>query len=756
MKITELLIGERSLTKDFSLSFIIIVLLSSILVFSGSSVALVKIQNNKFKQESLKIFQEFKRFIVQPLWYYDDEEIASICKTFLSGCIPAKIIISSEDNRPLYTFGNLNNKGEILEAFSEDLFFKSKKIGKVDFYTRKANYLKSNKIYLFTTIIAIALISVFISLATWKLIHTYIGRPLEKLHIWIDHIKKGDYKNIYIDFPQREIQDVAQHFSKMVVNVKNREQELQENEEKYRLLAENVRDVIWTADLNLNMMYVSPSVYAFRGYTAEEVISQKVEERLTPGSLKAATKVLAEELKKESRKDRHKFRTKTLELESRCKDGSTRWSETSLSFIRDTEEKPIGILGVSRDITDRKRADKERLSLQTQLQQAQKMESIGTLAGGIAHDFNNILGAIIGYSEIIKYSKLPEVSELQYDLDQVLNAANRAKDLVQQILAFSRQVEQEKKPILIVPVIKEALKLLRASLPTTIEMRRNIQKIDSKILGDPSQIHQIIMNLCTNAGHAMQKSGGVLEVRVEEIQVEPRRAEKLQDLSPGSYVRLTVSDTGQGISPDNMDRIFNPYFTTKEKGEGTGLGLAVVHGIVKSHGGEITVDSQVAKGTKFQIYLPMIDKRISNKADRKEPLPTGHENILFVDDEKALVQIGEQVLQGLGYEVETRTSSLEALELFRANPHRFDLVVTDMTMPNMTGIQLAQEFVRIRPEIPIILCTGFSEQVSADLINEAGVKDLLMKPFSTREIALSAKKVLTSEIDSNPNSALPN
>ena len=263
-------------------------------------------------------------------------------------------------------------------------------------------------------------------------------------------------------------------------------------------------------------------------------------------------------------------------------------------------------------------------------------------------------------------------------------------------------------------------------------------------MGDPGQIHQIIMNLCTNAAQAMQEMGGILEVNLEEVAVDFNQFEEQRNLISGSYMRLTVSDTGQGIAPEIFERIFDPYFTTKEMGEGTGLGLAVVHGIVKSHGGEITVDSQLEKGTTFQVYLPIIAKKVSVEEDDLKELPAGQGCILYVDDENALVQTTRQMLEGIGYEVETRTSSVEALELFRAYHRRFDLVITDMTMPNMTGIQLAQEFARIRPGIPIILCTGYSEQVNIEAASNAGVTDLLVKPFSTQDIALSVKKALAA------------
>ena len=503
----------------------------------------------------------------------------------------------------------------------------------------------------------------------------------------------------------------------------------------HRWIEKSVDLFFWVGG-DSRILYVNQAVRQLLGYTDKEFKTMMVGDfdlEITHEAWPGFTQILRE-------KGSYYFETRLCN-----KNGEIIPAEITANILN--FEGKDHFFAYGRDITARINTEKNNKELQDQLRQAQKMEAIGTLAGGIAHDFNNILGAIIGYSEIIKFNEFIKKSDLQDDVDQVLNAANRAKDLVQQILAFSRQVEHEIKPVLIVPVVKEALKLLRATLPTTIEMRQYIQTDNTKIFGDPSQIHQIIMNLCTNAGHAMQESGGILEVNLEEVTVDPRKSKLLADLRPGSYVQLTVSDTGHGIAPDAIEQIFNPYFTTKEKGEGTGLGLAVVHGIVKSHSGEITVDSQLDHGTKFQIYLPMIDRKVSADLSSKAEVPDGDGHILFVDDEKALARIGKQMLERLGYRVETRVCSTEALELFRANPHRFDLVVTDLTMPNITGIQLAREIVRLRPEIPIILCSGFSERLSMDEISEAGIRDLLMKPFCTSEIALSVKKALAANTE---------
>jgi PAS domain S-box-containing protein len=397
-------------------------------------------------------------------------------------------------------------------------------------------------------------------------------------------------------------------------------------------------------------------------------------------------------------------------------------------------------LQIATDITDLKALEEERLRLEVQLNQAQRMEAIGTLAGGIAHDFNNILSSVIGYSEL-SLEKAKKGTLLHSNLQEVFNAGMRAKDLVKQILAYSRQTEQELQPIRVKLIVKETLKLLRASLPTTIEIRQNIQS-DESVLADATQIHQILMNLCTNAGHAMREAGGTLEVSLSDVELDTEFAAQNPEFQPGVYQILSVSDTGHGISADEMEKIFNPFFTTKQPDEGTGMGLSVVHGIVKSHGGEIKVYSEPGKGSSFNVYLPIITSEEMPKVEVKEALPRGSEHILLVDDEKPLVDIGKHMLERQGYQVTTRTSSIEALELFRAKPDEFDLVVTDMTMPNMTGDKLAKELIRLKPEIPVIICTGYSARINQQHAAAMGIRAIVMKPVVKREIATTVREVL--------------
>ncbi len=439
-----------------------------------------------------------------------------------------------------------------------------------------------------------------------------------------------------------------------------------------------------------------------------------------------------------------------VEIEIPRKDGRTAIAE--MRVVETEWEEETALLATLRDVTEKKAIAKEKRRIEAQLRQAQKLEAIGTLAGGIAHDFNNILTIIIGYTELAIFEEKNGSARKEY-LTEALTAGKRAKDLVQQILAFSRESEEESRPIAVFPLVNETLKLLRASLPSSIEIRKRLDS-DALVLGDPIQLHQILMNLCTNAAHAMREAGGTLTVSMalSPVPPSPGDAEDSGQIvglplseggnEAGGFLKLTVADTGHGIPAGIRDRIFDPYFSTKEKEEGTGLGLALVRSRVNALGGCITVESAAGRGAAFSVYLPVY--RRSGRPGQTDPAPVvgGRERILVVDDEQAIVEMTRKSLESLGYAVESRTSSLEALELFRARPDRFDLVITDMTMPKMTGDRLARRMLEIRGDIPIVLCTGYSELMDEKAALENGVRAFVMKPLVRRDLAAVVRKVL--------------
>ncbi|WP_051286332.1 hybrid sensor histidine kinase/response regulator [Megalodesulfovibrio gigas] len=421
--------------------------------------------------------------------------------------------------------------------------------------------------------------------------------------------------------------------------------------------------------------------------------------------------------------------------------GVRRWFSTTKLPLRGKDQ----LLGVAVDITERKEAENERAKLERHFRQAQKMQALGTLAGGIAHDFNNMIFAILGFVRLA-LRQVDENSKTFEYLQQIQSAGMRASDLVRQILTFSRQTEQEKKPVHLLSLFKEITKMLRATLPATIDIVQDISPgVDEStdtILGDPTQIHQVIMNLCTNAGHAMRERGGTLTISLVHVSLSPQQARGVVELPPGDYLELGVRDTGHGIPPDILEQIYDPFFTTKAPGEGTGMGLSVVHGIVKNHGGSVAVDTAMGKGTLFTVRLP----RLYQDSDQEERLcrisPTGKEHILFVDDEALLVQMAGEMLSQLGYTVTGATDPLKALEQYRQTPTKFELVITDQTMPHMTGLELATQVLAMHPDKPVILLTGYSESVTRESAEAAGVAEFIMKPVVEEQLAQTIRHVL--------------
>lgn len=529
--------------------------------------------------------------------------------------------------------------------------------------------------------------------------------------------KEGKKITVDISFNRQTNQaDEIYGISGFIRNISDRraaENALQESEEKFSSAFRNAPVLMAISTVESNtLLEVNDALLTATGYDLDKLIGKSVDETgLIPEDEFAKLKELF----------RNQGQVHNREITLIKADG------TKLPCLYSGEILNMGdsskVLAIATDLTERKNLERDLL-------QAQKMEAIGTLAGGIAHDFNNILAAIIGYTELALQSCPPD-SDITEDLREVLEAGNRAKGLVQQILAFSRQGDSEK--ILIQPasLIKENLKMLRPSLPATIDIVQYITPHTGTIFIDPTHLNQIVLNLCTNAYHAMEKHGGTLTVILEP-----------QDVDGKSCIHLGICDTGIGITPEIQKRIFEPYFTTKETGKGTGMGLSIVHGLVTGYNGKLTVESNPGQGTCVHIYLPVINQKTE---ETEQPLlnePTGSEHILFVDDEEMLVNMGKTMLTRLGYRVTSATSSIEALELFNHNPDQFDLVITDQTMPTMTGIELTDKLLSIRPDLPVILCTGFSSIVSEKEAESIGIKQFTLKPLSRKKLAVMIRNAL--------------
>ncbi len=500
------------------------------------------------------------------------------------------------------------------------------------------------------------------------------------------------------------------------------------DEKELRRLAtvvEQATEGIIITDLKGAIQYINPAMEKKTGFTRDEVIGASLS------------------LFGDKKRDRSLYREMWDSLRAsnawhgrmayRTKDDQPRELELTVTPIKDSFGRLSHYAAVSRDVTG-------EAKLQQQIRQRQKLEAIGTLAGGIAHDFNNILAAIIGFAQVT-LDDTPKGSQQRERMQHILKAGLRGRDLVKQILTFSQQAEQERKPIQLAPVISESLKLLRGSLPAGIDLRQGIRS-KAWVSGDPSQLRQMVMNLSTNAAHAMREKGGVLTVNLADAGFASRTRASHPEMKPGRYAKLTVSDTGCGIEKGIIERIFDPFFTTKQAGVGVGLGLSIVHGIVKSHDGLIVVTSEPGMGSTFTVFLPAVKGRRVTNAKVDTSKTRGQEQVLFVDDEYVLVEMGKEVLERLGYKVTAETDGMRALELFRQYPDRFDVVITDQVMPQITGLELAREMIAIKPDIPVILCTGFSESVNADSASAAGVDAFLMKPLTRQEMAETIHRVL--------------
>ncbi len=504
-----------------------------------------------------------------------------------------------------------------------------------------------------------------------------------------------------------------------IIETTNARDAVRKSEVKYRTMMESMADPVHICSHDLIIEYMNPAMVKRIGRDATGEVCHKainnlhsqcpwcVLDRLQLGKVIEKTFV--------SPLDKRTYRVSNMPLNN--------------------EDGTISKMTIFRDITDYLKVVSEKKEVQSQLQQAQKMEAVGVFAGGIAHDFNNILFPIIGFTEM-SIQELPEDHPVQENLEDILTGAKRARDLVKQILSFSSQREAVQAPLILKPVIREALKLLRPIMPSNIEIRENLYNGKDHVVANPIEIHEILMNLCTNAYHAMEETGGILTIELS-------KTEDVSGLPEKPYCCLSVRDTGPGIPREIKDKIFDPYFTTKEQGKGTGLGLSMIHGIVKNYEGKIELNSKSGKGAHFKIYLPVTSKIASASLPKESDIQlTGDERILFVDDEKIIIKLGRRLLGNLGYSVVGRTSSIEALNLFKSDPDQFDLIITDMTMPIMLGTELSKKIMEIRPDIPVLMCTGFSEQIDKDAAYELGIRGFVSKPILMTELATQIRKIL--------------
>ena len=521
--------------------------------------------------------------------------------------------------------------------------------------------------------------------------------------------------------------------------VQKRTRELRESEERYRMLAENVHDVISTWDMNLRFTYVSPSITPLCGYSVEEIINRKLEKFITPASFEVATQIIEEALALEKLEEKDFGRTWVMELEIICKDGSTVWTEVATGFVFNKNGRAVEILGITRDITERKRAGEEKAKLQAQFQHAQKMESIGTLAGGIAHDFNNLLMGIQGYVSLMLMdvdSTHPHYERLTGIEEQVQSGA----ELTEHLLGFARGGKYEVNPTDLNELIKNTSGMFGRT-KKEIKIHRKYQKDIYTVDVDRGQVEQVLLNLYVNAWQAMPK-GGKLHLQTENVTLDENYIKPFQ-VEPGKYVKISVTDTGAGMDEATQQRIFEPFFTTKEMGRGSGLGLASAYGIIKNHDGFINVYSEKGEGATFNIYLPASESEVSGqKSEISEDVRHGDETVLLVDDEDVIIKVGQEILNALGYQVLVVRSGKEAIEVYKKNKDKIDLIILDMIMPDMGGGEVYDKIKEINPDIKVILSSGYSIEGQATEILKRGCNGFIQKPFNMKQVSQKLREIL--------------
>ncbi|MBZ0268644.1 PAS domain-containing protein [bacterium] len=519
---------------------------------------------------------------------------------------------------------------------------------------------------------------------------------------------------------------------------RNRVRELREQAEsiaRFRDATMAGRIGVWSMDFRTGKLFVDPAVMEILGYSEDELPEQMnawqrfvhEEDRMARDRIVAACR--------EGRSDRYELEYRVL-----TKDGGTRWIHSRGQVVQDEAGRPARLIGIGMDVTERHAAEEEREELRRQLEQARQAESIGTLAGGVAHDFNNILAVVLGNAQLA-LAKEAAGEPVADNVREILAAAVRGRDIVRQILAFSRPTPGRKCPVPIESVVAEALEFVRPFIPRQIEIRTDFRTGGALVGAEPSHLHQVLLNLCANARDAMPE-GGVISVALRVERHEEPFDGGRRELPAGEWVALEVRDDGHGIDPENRERVFDPFFTTKHSGQGTGLGLSMVSAIITDHGGDVLVAGRPGGGTKILVRLPVSAPGSGTEENREGEALHGQGLVLFVDDEESIVHVGSSMLRSLGYDVEAFANASEALRAFDRSPGRYDAVVTDQGMPHLTGLRFAREIGRRRPGLPVVLCTGFSESVSDESLREAGVAELLMKPYTETELSVSLRRAL--------------
>jgi len=717
----------RSISKDLTIGLILVVLVVS-------SFALLVVYYTSKKEAETELHakaEEYTTFIkdtlVLPLWNYDFETIQAVCRTYLQNDLITGIQV--KDFRNQININMVKKEVHPTVVRTIDLIRHNLPVGQVSISLTYGYLTRLNHQLFWSFALIIIITLVILMVLTGIMLRMSLKRPLSRLNEIVGFYAAGEYHPSMQDVTHIELQPLVSTLDQMGRKIERHLSTIQRAEKKYRSIFENALEGIYQSTLDGRILSANPAFAQILGYdSAEQLIKRIVDiseqHWLSPNERQDMVQKLLDDGIVTA------FETRMIR-----RDGQFIWVLINGRPVYDASGNLLYLEGMVQDIT-------EKVRFENQIRQTQKMEAIGTLAGGIAHDFNNMLGVIIGCSELAM-DGIPVDSKAAADMERVLDAGLRAKNLVRQILTFSRQSESELKPLILRPFLKEVIKFLQTTLPATVKLRLAPDPSNCTVLADPTQLQQVLLNLCTNSAYALSPDGGVIEVSLFERIISFSEDGPTTDLVPGAYVNLTVRDNGLGIEQENIHRVFDPFFTTKKVGEGTGLGLSVVHGIIKSHGGTVYAESKPGQGTTMEVLLPSLEHPGFEPAPESTVIPPeGSEEILLVEDEPVLADILRRILSGLGYRVKQFTNPVEAWNYFKSNSDRFDLILLDHNMQTITGIELAARINQLHPELPIILFTGTSIELLRRDAKKAGIRTLINKPLNRIELSLAIRKVL--------------
>ena len=765
----------RSISNKLTISLIAALSIVSVIAAFSIYVIVSHASEKEIETKADSYLAFLQDALAIPLWNIDANTIRHIGEAFSKNDVIVSLSIADQSGKKLFVMDARDSDATIIRQGA--INFGNQHLGDVYLkLTRNLDKKKDRRI-LFSTLFITILIITSLSALTGIFLRGFLHRPIQELSIIAEQFATGNYdtqtiRPAYKEFSLfisvlenmgktidhqmgrlkqigRELEnrvetratELRQANSQLKIEIHHRkitEKALRESERKLSTLLASLPGMAYRCknDINWTMEFVSNGCEKVTGYRADQLVENRhiaYGAIIHPDDADRVWETIQDALRQRC----------PFQMEYRIVDpkNNEKWVWEQGSGVFSDAGDLLALEGFISDISDRKQAEAEQEKLQAQLRQSHKMEAVGTLAGGIAHDVNNILGIIIGNAELAMLD-LPDQDPVQLYMQEILEAGHRAKDIVRQLLSFSRKSEEDRKPINLIPIVKESLKLMRASTPANIEIRQNIPDHCHTISGDLTQIHQIMINICTNASHAMQAGGGTLDIRIEDIVLKNWKSTGDFTLPPGKYVKLSISDTGHGMLPEMLEHIFNPYFTTKEVGKGSGMGLAVVHGIVKNHQGAIAVTSKPNIGTTFDIFFPAVEASAEQEIKIEVDLPRGNERILLIDDEEALVNAGRQRLQKLGYTVESRTDPYDALDLFQKSPDNFDIIISDLTMPRISGDELIRKILKIRPDVKAIICTGYNETLNEEKVSQIGIDALLIKPVNSHQLAVTVRNIL--------------